>query len=329
MEKYLRKCLDSLIVSEENMQRLEILVINDGSKDTSSQIAHEYEIKYPQTFRVIDKENGNYGSCINRGLKEATGKYVKVLDADDYFETDVFDQFLSYLLSTEVDMILTDYNEVDTFGKVTVKHTIPYPERASLQVNDCCCDKLFIYLQMHAVTYRLSLLKKNNYEQTTGVSYTDQEWMFLPITYMNTFCHYQGFLYQYLVGREGQTIDPTISAKQANVRFNLIYKRIGLYTQLSSLSNINQSKILYLRDRLFDSSYVMYKTALIDDAFSMQMIKEFDNTVRSLNVVFYEEIGASRLCRWRSMDFIGYWRKNNALPFCVRAIKVIYKFVKR
>ena len=62
MEKCLRKCLDSLIVSEENMQRLEVLIVYDGSKDSSSQIAHGYEANYPQTYRVIDKENGNYGS---------------------------------------------------------------------------------------------------------------------------------------------------------------------------------------------------------------------------------------------------------------------------
>ena len=77
MEKYLRRWLDSLIIDEEGMKQLEVLDINDGSKDSSSQIAHEYQDKYPDTYRVIDKENGNYGSCINRGLKEATRKYVE------------------------------------------------------------------------------------------------------------------------------------------------------------------------------------------------------------------------------------------------------------
>lgn len=77
MEKYLRRWLDSLIIDEEGMKQLEVLVINYGSKDSSSQIAHEYQEKYPDTYRVIDKENGNYGSCINIGLKEAKGKYVK------------------------------------------------------------------------------------------------------------------------------------------------------------------------------------------------------------------------------------------------------------
>ena len=102
MEKYLRRCLDSLIIDEEEMKQLEVLVINDGSKDSSSQIAHEYQDKYPDTFRVIDKENGNYGSCINRGLKEATRKYVKVLDADDSFDTKNFAKLLNVLGATHV-----------------------------------------------------------------------------------------------------------------------------------------------------------------------------------------------------------------------------------
>ena len=87
MEKYLDKCLSSLIVDDkELMTQLEVLVVIDGAKDRSSEIAHTYQDKYPDTYVVIDKENGNYGSCINRGLKEASGKYVKVLDADDYEE---------------------------------------------------------------------------------------------------------------------------------------------------------------------------------------------------------------------------------------------------
>ena len=98
MEKYLDKCLTSLIVSDDKMPLLEVLVINDGSKDRSSEIAHSYEQKYPQTFRVIDKENGNYGSCINRGLKEATGKYVKVLDADDWFDTNNLSNVMFFCL---------------------------------------------------------------------------------------------------------------------------------------------------------------------------------------------------------------------------------------
>ncbi len=87
--------------------------MNDGSKDRSSEIAHSYQDRYPQTFRVIDKENGNYGSCVNRGLNEATGKYIKLLDADDSFDTNVFMHFLTEMQLTDVDMWITDTISVD------------------------------------------------------------------------------------------------------------------------------------------------------------------------------------------------------------------------
>ena len=72
MEKYLGRCLDSLLIEEIDI--VEVIVINDGSKDRSSEIAHSYEERFPNSFVVIDKENGNYGSCINAGLSRASGK---------------------------------------------------------------------------------------------------------------------------------------------------------------------------------------------------------------------------------------------------------------
>ena len=114
MQDYLARCLDSLIIKDDDlMSKLEVLVVNDGSKDNSSAIAHEYEAKYPNTFRVIDKENGNYGSCVNRGLKEAAGKYIKVLDADDWFDNSNFEKYLSVLSSIDADLILTDFSIVN------------------------------------------------------------------------------------------------------------------------------------------------------------------------------------------------------------------------
>lgn len=326
MEKYLRKCLDSLIVSDTNMKRLEVLVINDGSKDSSSQIGHEYESRYPLTFRVIDKENGNYGSCVNRGLKEATGKYVKVLDADDSFDSGVFDQYISFLDITDVDMVLTDYNEVNTKGNVTCRRVIPYPNQKKLNIEDMCTDNAFINLQMHAVTYKRSLLIENNYTQTTGVSYTDQEWVFLPITYMNSFCHYDGFLYQYLVGREGQTIDPCVSAKQADVRFNLIFKRFDIYFKLSNNDVKKSNKNQYLRMRLIQSSSAMYKSALIEDGIPIAKIKEFDRKIKSLNKEVYDELAHCDLCKWKNQEYIYYWRLHNSLPLMVKLMKLMYMF---
>lgn len=103
MEKLLDRCLSSLVVKDNSLfQQVEVLVVIDGSKDRSSEIAHRYQERYPTVFRVIDKENGNYGSCVNRGLKEATGKYIKILDADDYFNTEAFTQYLATIKNPQI-----------------------------------------------------------------------------------------------------------------------------------------------------------------------------------------------------------------------------------
>lgn len=125
MQDYLNRCLDSLVLQDPNlMEQLEVLIVNDGSKDCSSEIGHTYESKYLQTFRVIDKENGNYGSCVNRGLKEAQGKYIKVLDADDWFDTNAFACYLNDIAKVDTDMVLTDYRIVFNEGETKLQYFI-------------------------------------------------------------------------------------------------------------------------------------------------------------------------------------------------------------
>lgn len=217
MQDYLRRCLDSLILKDsEQMNQLEILVINDGSKDNSSAIAHEYEAKYPNTFRVIDKENGNYGSCVNRGLKEATGKYIKILDADDWLDTRAFPKYLEALQQIDVDLILTAYSIVDAESmKVSVAYKPNLQKSRIYKYSVCGIDEVGVYT-MHAVTYRTNLLCDINYLQTEGISYTDSEWVHLPLYAVKTMCYIDLNGYQYLVGREGQTMDSKVMMRTIN-----------------------------------------------------------------------------------------------------------------
>ena len=92
-EKYIKRCLDSLLVPE-TLNDIEVIVVNDGSKDHSVEIVKTYVEKYPQTVVLIDKENGGHGSTINAGLKAAKGKYFRVLDSDDWFNTIEFVKFV-------------------------------------------------------------------------------------------------------------------------------------------------------------------------------------------------------------------------------------------
>ena len=86
MELYLKRCLDSILLPKLQ-NSLEVILINDGSKDNTLSIARHYEKQYPEMLKVIDKTNGGWGSAINCEIQEATGKYFKILDADDWFDS--------------------------------------------------------------------------------------------------------------------------------------------------------------------------------------------------------------------------------------------------
>lgn len=230
MEKYLRRCLDSLIVSDEQMKLLEVLVVNDGSKDSSSQIAHEYEARYPQTFRVIDKENGNYGSCVNRGLEEATGKYLRLLDADDQFNKEAFPQFIDALTKTDADMVLTHHYFTYDWNK---RKIIRQPRSKKIDYGKTYDAKDFDFeelgcahtlLLMHSITYKMETLRKVGLRHQEGMSYTDTEFVYYPLVAVKRVLPLDLYLYAYTRGRDGQTVSQI--AKGADAYFKIIRRAL-------------------------------------------------------------------------------------------------------
>ena len=170
MEKYLAYCLDSFIV-EDNRDRLEVLIVNDGSKDGSLKIAKDYELRYPELYKIIDKKNGNYGSCINAALPVASGKYVKVVDADDSVNTENLDEFITFLSKNDVDLAVSDFVLVDE-DRVAFKDEVYDFGQSLFTMKELCVKDRFKEMEMHAVTYRREILIKSGYRQTEGISYS-------------------------------------------------------------------------------------------------------------------------------------------------------------
>lgn len=117
---YLGKCLESLLV-EDVMNDVEIIIVNDGSTDETLKIAELFRDKYPEYFVVVNKENGNYGSCMNAALRIAKGKYFRTLDSDDWFSKTEYIEFVHDLSLTDADMLMCEryiyYSAVDKMVK--------------------------------------------------------------------------------------------------------------------------------------------------------------------------------------------------------------------
>ena len=110
MQTFLCRCLDS--ITHNNVpDSLEIIVVNDGSTDNSLAIMQEYADKRPDIVNIINKPNGHYGSCINAALKIATGKYFRILDADDWFDTDGLIELLGELRKADADIAVSAYKK--------------------------------------------------------------------------------------------------------------------------------------------------------------------------------------------------------------------------
>jgi len=319
MEKYLRRCLDSLIIDDKELfDSLEVLVINDGSKDSSSAIAHEYQDKYPNVFRVIDKENGNYGSCVNRGIKEATGKYIKILDADDYFSSPDFKVYLEQLLNLQADMILTDFSLVDSTNKTITECTCDLSIRKLMRFKDVYTSNFMKNIEMHAITYLKENLQKIGYKQTEGISYTDQEWSFCPMSEVKIVYYFPCNLYQYFIGRQGQTVDPKVFYKSISQNFMVMKSTIDYYYEVKE--KLSEEHKEYLYNRLCDRIKILYRNYIADQlshGLEIPEFKDFDLFLKSNLTTFYIESGDyCRLDKWLPYKFLKEWRKNgNSLFF--------------
>lgn len=327
MEKYLRHNLDSLIVPEDKQNLLEVLVINDGSKDESSAIGHEYQNKYPEEFRVIDKPNGNYGSCVNRGLAEAKGKYIKILDADDYFNNNVLLGYLEKLTETNADVVVTDFSFVTPENALIEKRSYPFEKNKIVAIDDVCASSAFKAIQMHALTYKTELIREINYHQTEGISYTDQEWIFLPMTNMKTVIYYPIDLYQYMIGREGQTMDPAVISKNLGHYYKIMNNRLDeLSKRHLKLSTAMQEYLQYKSMRM---TTFVYRAVLIRKIGSLKELTLLDDKIKTVDEGLYAALDAEKMkvLPYRYIHY--YHRHHSCVPALISWIYIkLYTYVK-
>lgn len=321
MEALLERDLQSLLITKDP-QRLEVIVVNDGSKDQTLMIAQKFQCRYPETFTIIDKPNGNYGSCINAGLKAATGKYIKIMDADDYFDTVVFEAFIDCLEKIDADVVVNDYKKIYTGGKQE-EFEYSFPSMQTIKIAEVYEESLFSSLLLPAITYRTSILREMGYHQSEGISYTDMEWCYLPMTQMDTLFYFNRPIYMYIMGREGQTMDPDIYHKRIPHIFKCFY---------SLMESVENKELLpwakrFSIEQLAKHACAIYRYHLIDNPkCERQLLWEFDAVLKIKNPEVYAICGKAEYRKKISYRYVEEWRlgRHEFIPFSVRAKEVVY-----
>ena len=230
VEAYLEECLESFVNSKV-MDELEVLVIDDGSSDSSPEIAQWYADKFPDTFRLIRKENGGHGSTINKGIEVASGKYFKVVDGDDWVNTGNLIRLVEKLKTVDSDIVATNYTWIncetklpekrqeDPFRDLEYGHEYRFDEIADRTIID-----------MHAMAVKTELLREMNEKIDEHTFYVDVEYILFPIPYVKTVLFLEEDVYQYRLGMPGQSM--SIKKMQKNLKNHLkVLFRINDYCE--------------------------------------------------------------------------------------------------
>lgn len=287
--KYLDFNLQSFLCPSEP-EKLEVIIVDDGSTDDTARIADAYHEKYPDTVKVVHKENGGHGSGINAGLRAATGKYFKVVDADDWVDHEALERLLDYIASFDAaaanadtdidaaqvqadvkarardkavscpDVIYNNYywrltdeaKSPDAYERKT-EFTEPFSGVEYRKVYDFESIADRCYVKMHNMTIRTDILREHQIHIDERCYYVDMEYILYPVPYVETIAFLPEFLYQYQIGRQGQSMDPAKMQRNATQYDHVLASIYAYYdAHCREIKQPNRKKYI---DRLISRFY--------------------------------------------------------------------------
>lgn len=212
---YMRHCIDTLLTAGE---RAEIILVDDGStKDDTPAICDEYAEKYPTIVRAIHQENGGHGEGVNQGIRNAQGRYFKVVDSDDWVDTDALAQVLDKLedftaKGKDLDLMLFNYvyEHVEDNTQHTVRYTNVFPQNRVFTWKHTRPFRPDQNILMHSVIYRTQVLRDCGVVLPKHTFYVDNIFVYQPLPYVETMYYMDVDLYRYFIGRADQSVNEKV-----------------------------------------------------------------------------------------------------------------------
>ena len=230
----MRHCIDNLVAAGEDV---EVIIVNDGSKDDTGKIADEYQKKYPTIVKAIQKENGGHGSGVMAGIRNATGMFFKVVDSDDWIETkDVLDM-LDLIKRHEaqeanVDLYITNYvyEHAADNSQYVMHYRKCLPPEQIFAWEDMKRVKLETVFLMHSLLYRTSKLRESKMELPNHTFYVDDIYAYQPLPFMKKIFYHDIDLYHYFIGRADQSVNYGTMCKRYEQQMRVFKIMFTAYT---------------------------------------------------------------------------------------------------
>lgn len=223
----MKKCIDSLLPGGEDV---EILIVNDGSRDGTAQIAEEYAAAYPTIVKAIHQENGGHGAAVNTGLENASGLFFKVVDSDDWVKEEAYRRILEVLTELTadgevLDMLIANYvyEKEGERRKKVIRYRHVLPEERIFTWKDVHHFHKGQYILMHSAIFRTKLLKECGLKLPEHTFYVDNLFVFEPLPYVKKMYYLDVNFYRYYIGRADQSVNEQVMIGRIDQQLKVNY----------------------------------------------------------------------------------------------------------
>ena len=264
-QAYMRNCVDSLL---EGGELVEILIVDDGSKDDTAKIADEYAAKYPTIVKAIHQENSGHGGAVNTGIKNATGLYFKVVDSDDWVNAEAYHKILDKLEEITggpqvLDMMISNfvYEKQGAKRKKIMRYKKYMPEGEIFTWKEMGRMPLGKYILMHSVIYRTGLLRECGLELPTHTFYVDNLFVYQPLPSVRTMYYMDVNFYRYFIGREDQSVHEDVMIRRIDQQIRVNKLMIDAIAGKKNIGkNIRRYMLRYLEIIMAVSSIMLIRS---------------------------------------------------------------------
>lgn len=289
---YMHHALDTILEIKED---IELIIVNDGSTDDTLKIAKEYQKKYPQVIKVIDKENGGHGSGVNAGLGIASGKYFKVVDSDDWLDTSSLKKVVATLKKQDIDMLIVNYVYEKEGSPKEMGYLNVFKENEIFTWQEVGHFKVSEYLLMHSVFYKTSLLKEIHLTLPEHTFYVDNIFVYYPLPFVKTMYYLNVPLYRYFIGRTDQSVNERVMIGRVDEQIKVTKMMIDFFDPLTIEPKSLQKYLIHYLDIMMTISTILLKLANTKEANLKS--KELWNYLKEKNKSVYKKLKIARLAK--------------------------------
>lgn len=228
VEKFIARLIESVKI-QKIKNDIEVLIVSDGSTDNTENLVSQLTKDCADYIKLCRKVNGGHGSVINYGIEHACGKYFKVIDGDDWVDSNELIKLVEFLRQSDADLVVNNFSVIeDETNKCVRKGMFTGVQYGKIYSTEGL-NQANRYVGIHSFTIKTAILRDNHIKVDEKVYYEDTEYVLYPIPFVKSICYVDFDVYQYRVGTAEQSVNPKNMIKNRAHRTKVMKSLIEYY----------------------------------------------------------------------------------------------------